>query len=96
MSVMQPKICYVSTIAWPLEVFMAPHILNVSRKSHITLVASDSSNLNVSKFGGVRLVNIQILRNISIYFDILALVNLWNFLGLLNLSVFTQSRQRVD
>ena len=77
---MQPKICYVSTIAWPLEVFMAPHILNVSRKSHITLVTSDSSNLNVSKFGeGVRLVNIQILRNISIYFDILALVNLWNF-----------------
>ena len=80
MIVMNPKICYISTIAWPLEVFMAPHILNVSKKSHITLVTSDPGNLNASKFGkDIRLINIQILRNISIYFDILALVNLWIF-----------------
>lgn len=57
---------------------MAPHILKISKKSDITLVTSDAGNLDTTKFGGcVKRINIKILRNISIYYDLLSLINLW-------------------
>jgi glycosyltransferase involved in cell wall biosynthesis len=74
------NICFISTIAWPLKVYMGPHIRKVTNFNSVTLVADRASVLEMSVFGcSVSYKNIKILRRINLLLDIKALFELWMF-----------------
>lgn len=72
------KICYVSTLAWPLKIYMGIHIQAISKYLNIHLVADSindfSNNRNWLNF---KLKDISIKRNINIIGDLFALLKLY-------------------
>ncbi len=77
------RVCFVSTIMWPLKVFMVPHILRVSKYAEVTLVSSDAESFGLSRLGvNARLKNIEIARAINVASDFIALFKLISFFRL--------------
>lgn len=74
----RPRVCYVSTIAWPLNVFMGPHIRKIAENCQVTLVAQEISKKSPDLFGSsVALRDLSIQRKISPARDVVALFRLW-------------------
>lgn len=74
----RPSVCYVSTIAWPLNVFMGPHIRKIAENCQVTLVAQEISKELPDLFGSsVALRDLSIQRKISPARDVVALFRLW-------------------
>jgi glycosyltransferase involved in cell wall biosynthesis len=75
---MAPKLCYASTISWPLDIYMGAHINNFYNKNcDITLIAQSAKETTLAKaLSDIEAINIKIERKISIAADILALSRL--------------------
>jgi glycosyltransferase involved in cell wall biosynthesis len=74
-----PRVCFVSTIAWPLRVYIGPHIQKIAESCHVTLVAQGVADLVIRDFDpAVSFREILISRRISLFADVLALLKLWN------------------
>lgn len=72
------KICIVATIPFALNVFMKPHIAMLAEQYQVTLVANGSALEVDSMLGAnVGFVNINFARKISIWLDLLALIQLY-------------------
>jgi glycosyltransferase involved in cell wall biosynthesis len=75
------RLCFVSTIAWPLRVYIGPHILKSAETCDVTLVASGVSELDDGYFSSsIHRKDIQIPRKITPLADMVALVKLWHHL----------------
>lgn len=73
-------VCFVSTIAWPLRVYIGPHIRKIAEHCEVTLVADGVSDLANGYFDfAVCFMEVPIPRRISLVSDILALIELWRF-----------------
>lgn len=71
-------VCFVSTIAWPLRVYMGPHIRKIAESSRVTLVADGVAELAQGDFGAtVGFRDAAIPRKIRPLADLLALFTLW-------------------
>lgn len=72
------KICYVSTLAWPLKIYMGVHIQTISKYLNIHLVADSiihfPNNRNWTNF---TLKDISIKRKINIICDLFSLIKLY-------------------
>lgn len=71
------KFCYVSTIAWPLRVYIGPHIDEVTKNNYVMLIADGVEELSCKFSPSIMLKNIEIKRKVSIYYDCLALFRLY-------------------
>lgn len=72
------QVCFVSTIAWPLRVYIGPHIRKIAQTSQVTVVADGASELVFEAFDPtVGAEDVAIPRKISLMADTLALVKLW-------------------
>ncbi|BAO31116.1 glycosyltransferase family 4 protein [Sulfuritalea hydrogenivorans] len=75
------RVCFVSTIAWPLRVYIGPHIRKIAESSQVTLVADGVSELANGEFdSAVRFRQVAIPRRIRLGSDVLALFKLWRIL----------------
>jgi glycosyltransferase involved in cell wall biosynthesis len=73
------KVCFVSTIAWPLRIYIGPHIRKIAENCRVTLVAKGVSELTTGNFGSViSFREVSISRRISLFADALALFKLWH------------------
>lgn len=80
MPVKVKKICFITASPLTLRCFMRNHILCLANEYEVTAVANFSPNdLKDNWLPGVRIVRIPIVRNISIFFDIVALLQLIKF-----------------
>jgi glycosyltransferase involved in cell wall biosynthesis len=74
------KVCFVSTVAWPLKVFMQPHICKIAMRHRVTLVADNISKLELKNLEcDILKKDIYILRQINLFSDLVALFKLWQF-----------------
>lgn len=74
------KICFVAASPLTLKVFMRNHILCLAKEYDVTVIANFSTDdLINDSLPGVRLVSIPIERNISVFNDMLALLQLARF-----------------
>ncbi len=74
----KPIVCFVSTIAWPLKVYLEPHFRKISETCQVFLVAQDTSVLTNEIIGpSYTFIDIKINRRISLFSDFLALFRLW-------------------
>lgn len=73
------EICFVSTIAWPLRVYIGPQIRSVAQHCRVTLVADGIAELGDAFGDTARLKDISIRRQISPGADLRALVSLWRW-----------------
>jgi glycosyltransferase involved in cell wall biosynthesis len=74
------QVCFVSTIAWPLRVYIGPNIKKIAEHCQITLVADGVAELECADFGSaVRFRQVRIPRPISLIADAKALIELWSF-----------------
>lgn len=81
MATFSKKICIISTIPYPLQVFMKPHIERLSQFYEITLIANgQSSDFNEMLDTNVKFINLAIERKISLLKDVAALVKLYRIL----------------
>jgi glycosyltransferase involved in cell wall biosynthesis len=72
------RVCFVSTIAWPLRVYIGPHIRKIAESSQVTLVADGVSELANGDFdSAARFRQVAIPRKIRPVADVLALFKLW-------------------
>ena len=74
-----PKLCIVSTIAWPIKVYMGPHIIKLSEFLNVSIAASQANKLVYFFPRNVNLFNIEINRKINIIADIASFYKLWNY-----------------
>ncbi|MEO5333116.1 MAG: glycosyltransferase [Magnetococcus sp. YQC-5] len=75
-----PRVCFVSTICWPLNVYMGPHIRKVCESSQVTLVADRFDALSYEYFGDkISFHPVMIQRKIDLLTDLRSLWNLWFF-----------------
>lgn len=73
------KVCFVSTISWPLNVYMGPHIKKISETNYVILVADGVEDLEKGLFPSVRnFFQVKIQRKINLFLDISALINLYH------------------
>lgn len=74
------KVCFVSTIAWPLKVFMMPHICRIAMSHRVTLAADNISELELKNLEcDISKKDISILRQINLFSDLVTLFKLWQF-----------------
>jgi len=74
------KVCFVSTIAWPLKVYMMPHIRRIAMRHRVTLAADNISELELKNLEcDISKKDISILRQINLFSDLVALFKLWQF-----------------
>lgn len=72
------RVCFVSTIAWPLRVYIGPHIRTIAESSQVTLIADGVAELANGEFdSAVRFRQVAIPRKIRPLADVLALFRLW-------------------
>ena len=75
-----PKVCFVSTLAWPLRVYLSPHLRRISSETELTLVADKVSELNKHNLpSDIYLKNIKISRKINLLEDLISLFLLFQF-----------------
>ncbi len=68
----------VATVAYPFEVFMAPHVRALSQTYEVTIVSSDRPSLAaVSAAGKILCRQVTIARNVSPFEDLRALWSMW-------------------
>lgn len=73
------RVCLVSTIAWPLRVYIGPHIRRISHSRQITLVADGISDLANGEFPpAVNFIQAAIPRRVRLWADVKALFRLWH------------------
>jgi len=74
------KVCFVSTIAWPLKVYMMPHIRRIAMRHRVTLAADNISELELKNLEyDISKKDISILRQINLFSDLVTLFKLWQF-----------------
>lgn len=74
------KVCFVSTIAWPLKFHLGPHIRKISENCPVILVADEVSSSAFDFFEPtVDLKDISIKRKISLLSDIVTVFEFWLF-----------------
>ena len=74
------KVCFVSTIAWPLKVYMGPHIRRIAMRHRVTLAADNISELELKNLEcDISKKDISILRQINLFSDLVTLFKLWQF-----------------
>lgn len=72
------KICIAATVPFALNVFMRPHISMLAEQYEVTLVANGvSQDVEALLGGSVRFVSINISREISLWRDLIALIQLY-------------------
>ena len=72
------KICFVSTLAWPLKIYMGIHIQAISKYLNIHLVADSIIDFSINRnWVNFKLKDIPIKRNINIIGDLFALIKLY-------------------
>ena len=75
------SVVFVATVAWPLRVFMGPHIRKISESCNVTLVADGITELQNCQFHcAVNFIQLAISRSVQLLPDICALFNLWRLL----------------
>ncbi len=75
---MRAKICIISTIGYPLQVFMGPHIKMLSKYYDVTLIANAvEEDIGALLGPNVRLITVKIERKISFFNDLRALISLY-------------------
>lgn len=77
---MREKICFVVSTPHTAKSFLTDHIAALSQEYDVTLVANYSgNNLPLDFVAGVAPVDIKIVRNINVYYDLISLLKLYHF-----------------
>ena len=78
MQTKRQKICIVATVSFALNVFMRPHIAMLAEQYEVSLIANGVSQDVEAMLGeNVRFVSINISRKISIWRDLITLIQLY-------------------
>ena len=80
MQVKRKKICIVATVPFALIMFMKPHIAMLAEQYNVTLVTNgDEQDLASLLNTNVRFVKINLARKISLWRDLISLVQMYRF-----------------
>ncbi len=78
MTHMAKKVCFVSTIAWPLDVYMGPHIRKISETNRVLLICDGAFELSNGQFNNsVCYKQLDIPRKVCLIKDFFVLFKLW-------------------
>ena len=71
------QVCFVSTIAWPLRVYIGSHIRKIAEGCQVTCIADGVSELVTSELNYIaKFRQVAISRSIDLFADLLAVFNL--------------------
>lgn len=72
------KICIVATVPFALNVFMRPHIIMLAEQYEVTLIANGTAfDVKSMLRENIRFVNLNISRKISLWRDLISLIQLY-------------------
>lgn len=73
-------ICFVSTVAWPLKIYLEPHLNIIQNKttSNILLIANDINKYGKENFNSSFLFSsVPIVRKVNLFYDFIAVFSLF-------------------